>query len=296
MVKVLAKPVKQSVLFGLCQRIFTQTLDIKTVKEPAVKTADDKPLANIKILVAEDHEINQVVIVNMLEILGASVKCVDNGLQVLNALDKEDYDVILMDCHMPKMDGFQATTAIRARESKDAHIPIIAVTADAMKEDQQKCLKIGMDAYIPKPFKSKDLSTTLLSLLNNENISTINVPSVENTEISTTIINQDFFNTQKKTIGKNFDGIVEKYINSLPNSIGEIKQAVAERDWAQVRHYCHKLRGASGIFGAEPLVENLRLIGEMLKNKQIITHDLIIELERIAEITTTDLLNQLKIK
>ncbi len=294
-IKVLAKPVKQSVLFGLCQRIFSQTLDIKTIKDPVIKIVSDKPLSEINILVAEDQEINQMVIVNMLENLGATIKCVDNGLQVLNALDKENYDIILMDCHMPKMDGFQATIAIRARATKDANIPIIAVTADAMKEDQQKCLKIGMNSYIPKPFKSKDLSKIILALLSDEQRPATTSLAVENPEILAPLINQEFYQAQKKAIGKNFEGIVQKYIGLLPDSIDEIKHSFTKNDLEQLKAYCHKLKGSSGAFGAEQLVKHLKTIETQIKNKLIISDNLIVELEQISQMTITSLLNQLSI-
>jgi CheY-like chemotaxis protein len=89
---------------------------------------------------------------------GHSVRLAGNGLEVLSALEREAFDVILMDVQMPDMDGFQATAAIRAREKQSGtHIPIIAITGYAMKGDKQRCLDAGMDSYISKPLRSKEL-------------------------------------------------------------------------------------------------------------------------------------------
>ena len=100
------------VLFSLCQQVFLQTLNVKKEEKLIVEAVSNKPLVGFKILVAEDYEINQAVMMSMLGNLGAEVELADDGLQVLNALDKQRYDVILMDCHMPNMDGYQLTKAI----------------------------------------------------------------------------------------------------------------------------------------------------------------------------------------
>ena len=126
-----------------------------------------KPRAVVKpetcrLLLAEDNEINQMVVISQLESMGYQVHAVSNGLEVLEALDGGSYDAILMDCQMPQLDGYE--TAIKIREfeqgGEDA-IPIIAVTAHAMKGDREKCLAVGMNDYISKPFKQEDLHEML---------------------------------------------------------------------------------------------------------------------------------------
>ena len=106
------------------------------------------------ILVAEDNMVNMLLVTTMLKKLGHRVVAVGNGLEVIEALAKDKFDLILMDCQMPKMDGFQASRAIRALEIENGqHIPILALTANAMSEDKQRCLEAGMDGYLTKPFK-----------------------------------------------------------------------------------------------------------------------------------------------
>ncbi|MEQ1792844.1 MAG: response regulator [Nitrospira sp.] len=120
-----------------------------------------------RILVVEDNSVNQKLAVRMLEKLGYRPDLVENGREALAALDVGAYDAILMDCQMPVMDGFEATTAIRKNEAAGkryvslGHIPIIAVTANAMQGDRERCLAAGMDAYLAKPIKLDDIRTTL---------------------------------------------------------------------------------------------------------------------------------------
>jgi PAS domain S-box-containing protein len=115
-----------------------------------------------RVLVAEDNHINQVVIVRLLEKLGIRPDVADNGRDVLHALaGGVTYDLVLMDCQMPDMDGFEATGEIRAREGATTHTPIIALTANAMKEDRDKCLEAGMDDFLSKPITFDRLKATL---------------------------------------------------------------------------------------------------------------------------------------
>jgi signal transduction histidine kinase len=110
------------------------------------------------VLLAEDNPVNQELAVELLQMRGHSVRIAGNGNEVLSALEREAFDLILMDCQMPDMDGFQATAAIRSREKNSgSHIPIIAITGYAMKGDRQRCLDAGMDGYICKPIRSKEL-------------------------------------------------------------------------------------------------------------------------------------------
>jgi CheY-like chemotaxis protein len=112
----------------------------------------------LHILLAEDNRVNQRVAVSILEKAGHRVTVANNGREALDQWSEQAFDLILMDVQMPEIDGLEATAQIRAREGKTAeHIPIIALTAHAMKGDQERCLAAGMNAYLSKPIHARQL-------------------------------------------------------------------------------------------------------------------------------------------
>jgi len=121
-----------------------------------------QPLSGKRVLIVEDNPTNQYVMGLIMESFGLAYSVTGDGKQALHALESDErYDVILMDCQMPEMDGYQATRAIRARKDALAQIPIIALTANTQPEDKQKCLEAGMDAYLPKPINKENLRELL---------------------------------------------------------------------------------------------------------------------------------------
>jgi signal transduction histidine kinase/DNA-binding response OmpR family regulator len=128
----------------------------------AAPGVDAPPRRRLRVLVAEDNAVNQRLVVRILERSGHRVVVAATGRQALAALDTDRFDVVLMDCQMPEMDGFEATAAIRARErSRGAYLPIIALTAHAMKGDEERCLAAGMDGYVTKPIDATKLLAAL---------------------------------------------------------------------------------------------------------------------------------------
>jgi two-component system sensor histidine kinase/response regulator len=112
----------------------------------------------LRILLAEDNVVNQKLVSKLLERRGHTVSIAANGRLAVQALSRECYDLILMDVQMPEMDGFEATAIIREKErASGQHIPIIALTANAMKGDSERCLNAGMDAYLSKPIRAQEL-------------------------------------------------------------------------------------------------------------------------------------------
>jgi len=119
---------------------------------------NDEELSGLHILLAEDNAVNRKLAIRLLEKRGHTVVVAENGREVLAALEQHPFDVVLMDVQMPMMDGFEATTVIRNREKKNSeHLPIIAMTAHAMKGDRERCLEAGMDGYVSKPIQAKEL-------------------------------------------------------------------------------------------------------------------------------------------
>jgi len=125
------------------------------------QTADVRPVTRYRVLLADDNIVNQKLAVKMLEKLGCSVDLACNGREAVELAQQLPYDLVFMDCHMPEMDGFEATAEIRKHSASERRIPIVAVTADALAGDREKCLDAGMDGYISKPIKRDDLSRAL---------------------------------------------------------------------------------------------------------------------------------------
>jgi signal transduction histidine kinase/DNA-binding response OmpR family regulator len=158
----LTKPVSQSALFE-CLHSFlgsTGALRQNGPQTPAAAPAGRRR-PNRRILLVEDNAVNQKVALKILSKLGYSADAVANGIEALDAVRRVPYDLILMDCQMPEMDGFEATAEIRRREGDHRHTPIIALTANAMKGDREKCLQAGMDDYLSKPVDPRRLAETL---------------------------------------------------------------------------------------------------------------------------------------
>ena len=170
----LTKPVRPTELFNQISVLMTQNdasaraesdLDLGKESFPA----RPGPKLDVRVLLAEDNVVNQEVMLAQLSELGCHTDLVTTGTEVLAALEKAQYDLILMDCQMPEMDGFQATAAIRLREQQQnqaSRIPIIAVTANAFDGERERCLEAGMDDYISKPFNQDDLCERLIYCLN----------------------------------------------------------------------------------------------------------------------------------
>ncbi len=161
-VAYLAKPMKQSELFNAIMNAAVGRPQ-RSGSLPDAATSSQPALANSKgrVLVAEDNSVNQLLIVTLLKSLGYTTHSVANGREVVDALAASEFDLVLMDCQMPEMDGYEATRTIRANEKAGARIPIIALTANALKGDDLKCLESGMDDYLSKPVKKEILTATL---------------------------------------------------------------------------------------------------------------------------------------
>jgi two-component system sensor histidine kinase/response regulator len=153
----LMKPVKQSELLEAINMSFGAA-EAEPEPVPPGQDWEEARLPTLRILVAEDSVFNQQLAVGLLEKYGHSVVIARNGKEAIGAWVAQQFDVVLMDVEMPEMDGFEATAVIRTQERhKGTHIPIIAMTAHAMKGDRARCLHAGMDDYISKPIRAQEM-------------------------------------------------------------------------------------------------------------------------------------------
>lgn len=165
-VAVISSPVRTSALRDLLMGNEPDYLERKIVSEtPEMKA--DRPL---RVLLAEDNPVNRKIAVAMLERIGCSVDVVGDGEAAVNQIRTASYDLVLMDCQMPVLDGFDATRAIREqeRETGAGRIPIIALTASALTGDREACLAAGMDDYIAKPFRLEHLQRVVNTWVNTQ--------------------------------------------------------------------------------------------------------------------------------
>jgi len=153
-----SKPVTQSSLLAAIRATHDHPQKPDDRPQAAAPQAIERPLLPLHILLAEDNTVNQTLAIRLLEKRGYAVVLARTGKEALAAWTREPFDLILMDVQMPEMDGFEATAAIRAAERlKGGHMPIIAMTANAMVGDRQRCLDAGMDGYISKPIQAQTL-------------------------------------------------------------------------------------------------------------------------------------------
>jgi CheY-like chemotaxis protein len=151
----LVKPVRPSLLFDVLHSLLAAKPEHanRQVVDDGVSASDKAAHRWARVLVVEDNVANLKVAVRMVEKLGYRADVAANGVEAVRVLDEVRYDAVLMDCHMPEMNGFDATRAIRRKETDGQHTPVIAMTASALSGDRERCLAAGMDDYISKPIK-----------------------------------------------------------------------------------------------------------------------------------------------
>ena len=217
-----------------------------------------------RILLAEDNLTNQEVAVAMLKKLGYSADLVANGAAALEALRKADYDLVLMDCEMPEMDGYEATKRIRDLRGGTRHprIPIIAVTADAMTGDRDRCLQAGMNDYIAKPVELRILAVVLEKWLNPSasevNLSAGQSPANTEAAFNQTVFSQAVFNQEDllaRLMGDRglASKVVAGFLDDAPRQLRSLKKMLEEGDAVGARRQAHSLKGAAATMSAEGL-------------------------------------------
>ena len=167
----------------------------------------------------------------------------NNGQEALTAIEEKLFDVILMDVQMPTMDGFEATGLIRQKEQKSgAHIPIIAMTAHAMKGDRERCLAAGMDGYIPKPIRAKDLYKA---------VETITATIRESHGDHSETIDRDYLLEQSGGSPETLKEIVELFAVECPKLMTLIRDAITSGNAADLQRAAHTLKGSIQFFGVK---------------------------------------------
>lgn len=255
----LIKPVKQSRLLDVLMEIVVKPRDneIKYKTTSNAKghlTPDDlSPVPKesqrpkLKILIAEDSPINQKVALHQLRSLGYEADVAGNGREALNLLDCIDYDIILMDCQMPELDGYETTKAIRALASTKSQVVVIAMTANAMKEDRDHCLAIGMDDYLSKPIRKEDLANKLSEWAQRitERDDAEQFPSQD----VAPLIDWNYIDEITDGNAEFKTDLLTIYLESMPTIVQDLETAIAAHNVAEIAHSTHYIKGSSANLG-----------------------------------------------
>ncbi len=205
--------------------------------------------ANKRILVAEDHFVNQKVIIGYLTKMGYPAEVVGNGALVIEALKTQHYDIVLMDCQMPELDGYQATELIRLADAPYRNIPIIAMTANAIKGDRERCLEVGMNDYISKPLKVRELVEMLNRWLTDKPTLS-DVPRDAVVDEETLLQLCDLPGSATMTL---IEELIEGFAKLVPERILRVKNAFISGEIKAIAFEAHALKGASGTLGLKRL-------------------------------------------
>ena len=279
-IRCLTKPVKPSDLLDAILKTLSTRSQESSVKcqESSVSdqarsslTPDSSPLAlghvrPLRILLAEDGLVNQQVAVGFLYLRGHTVVIANNGKEALAALDRESFDAVLMDVQMPEMDGLQATAAIRCKEmATGAHVPIIAMTAHAMKGDRERCLEAGMDDYLSKPIFPEPLYAAVEAFTPATSDPEPGRAEVkQNVSIDLPAILQRYHG--RKEAVKN---LAQTFCQESADLLSEIRAAITSADAPKLRRAAHTLKGSLGCFGAKLAVEVAMRLETMGRNNDL---------------------------
>jgi len=271
---------------------FAQALQLKTRSAfPPARKFSGALTAKLRILVVDDNNTNLIVITKILEKLGQKPVPVVGGAEAIAALLRPDFDLVLMDCQMPEMDGFETTRRIREGEA-GAHsrtIPIVALTANVLDADQHKCLAAGMNGHLGKPIQIEELKAVLERWHKSDRVpetadaSAITEPNafLDGDLGSTTgrlVFNREDMLTRMLDDMEMATLTAQAFIEDLPKQLGAIKNAVHSGDPAATVSAAHRLKGAAGMIGGDAL------------------HHLLSELERIGKEQCMDAAAELIVK
>jgi PAS domain S-box-containing protein len=275
----LVKPIRQNQLFEAIVTVFNRdALPIKERQAPMVTrhTLSEQKRRMVCLLLAEDNWINQKMAVTLLQKAGYPVDVVDNGRQAVEAVKSKKYTLVLMDVQMPEMDGLEATQSIREYElNRPQHVPIIAMTAHAMKGDRERCLQAGMDDYLTKPLEPEDVFSTIERWM--AHIDPDLLPEVEVSEIPRVgesthekppldlIKAMPRFGDDQEFFFELFAG----FLDELPDRVTQMREILAELDSHEMALVAHNLKGVAANFTVEPLSTYAFELEMMGKNENL---------------------------
>ena len=304
----LTKPIKQSDLFNCISAVLNLTsaepdqkktssrklVTRHTIKEEQFKNTE-------KILLVEDNLVNQKLIQIQLSRLGYRADLASNGIEAVSAIGKKSYDLILMDCQMPEMDGYAATEAIRKSETNGKRLPIIAITANVMKEEVGRCFSSGMDSFLAKPFSQQQLRTEIDRWLHRQNESLVNrvlnstneeptiEPEGENGIFES--VNRRIIELERDIGAEIADEIISLFLDDSKLRLKELSRVILANDFAGIKTAAHGLKGSCANIGGKHIANICFEIENASKVKDIETINLLSEkINRLFPVLTKALI------
>jgi two-component system, sensor histidine kinase and response regulator len=278
----LLKPVKQAELLFTISRVLHAVPGAQS--RPALFTRHSirESRRRLNVLVVEDNPVNQKLAVRMIERMGHTATVAGNGLEALETLERLTFDLVLMDVQMPRMDGLEATRALRARErATGGHIPVIAMTAYAMKGDKEKCLDAGMDGYVSKPISAHELQRATDQILGL--CETGRTPGVT-AQTRESLVDK---NGLWDRVGGDPDllrEIVDLFADDCPRLLREIKEGFQEGNAVRVEKAAHTIKGSVSNFAADAAVQAALRVENMGRTRDLAgAQEAISQLERAID-------------
>jgi CheY-like chemotaxis protein/HPt (histidine-containing phosphotransfer) domain-containing protein len=243
-------------ILAVRQRRLGQTSVTRHV-EPVWPASGAEMASAAPILVVEDNAINQQVACGWLHKLGYRADVAGNGFEALEAVGRIRYGAVLMDCQLPELDGFAATAEIRRREGDGPHVPIIAMTANAMRGDRERCLAAGMDDYLSKPVKPEHLEQVLQRWMANPPPIGPTAVAAPEPELGDASLDPEILT---RLVHLNRPGrpnllsdLIRQFLEDTPRQLAALREAAERTDTRALAEGAHALKGAASHFGAERL-------------------------------------------
>jgi CheY-like chemotaxis protein/HPt (histidine-containing phosphotransfer) domain-containing protein len=255
----LTKPIREQQLLQCINEVLHLPVDIESPQLVTTHTLAEREAAvKPRVLLAEDNPVNQKVAVLMLEKLGCRIDVVGNGQEAVTALKQFPYDLVFMDCQMPEMDGFEATVAIRALPLPAGNVPIVALTANAFKDDQDRCLAAGMNDFLSKPVTSPGLQRMLARWVKTESeASAMQHKPAEHTAASDNLLSvRKALDEMAAMLGAEIvPEVLALFAATADELLPALQRAIAARDFSVLERLAHRLKGALAQVGARDVAQ-----------------------------------------
>ena len=277
--RIIHKPVRLSALRETIREAIEERPFIPDTSPDDARPKEREASLNLRILLVEDSEVNQLLALEMLDLMGCEVQSAVNGVEALNLLERNRYDLVMMDCQMPEMDGYEATRRFRRIEAANAagnhSIPIIALTAHALKGDREKCLQAGMNDYLLKPFKYTELRGMVEKWAARQaeprkQMVSQKAPQSDESNVISQVLDMEVVD-ELRLLGRGkkpslLQELIDVYLDRSPALLQLIQSGADEGNVSDLESGAHKLKSCSGNLGGMRLYALCNELEESIRN------------------------------